>query len=1855
MSPSIDNRVVSMQFDNKNFESNVKTSLGTLEKLKQSLNLKGAAKGLDSLSSSAKKVDMSPIGKAAETVGLKFNAMYTMADQALRNITNSAMLAGKRIVSALTIDPVKTGFSEYETKIGSIQTIMSNTASKGTTMDDVTRVIDELNTYADKTIYNFAEMTRNIGTFTAAGVGLEDSAAAIQGIANLAAASGSSSQQASTAMYQLSQALAAGTVKLMDWNSVVNAGMGGEKFQEALKATARDHGVAVDDMIKKNGSFRESLQDGWITADILNETLNKFTVDGATKYANSMMESGKWTKEQADALIKEAQAMEDAATKVKTFTQLWDTMKESAQSGWGKTWELIVGDFDQAKELWTGVSDVLGGIINDSSDARNSVLEGALTSNWDKMVKKINEAGVETSEFEKAVKKVAIENNVPIDQLIKKYGSFEKAVRSGSISANILKEALTRLTKAEVDLSGVGKNLKKGSTGDDVKKIQTALDKLGFSLGKFGVDGKFGKITQQAVKDFQKLKGLKVTGIVDDATLKALKEATDKSAKFKESIDELVDGFRDLGGRELLIESFKNLFNSLVAIIKPVKEAFRDIFPPTTSEELYNLIDGFHKLTERFRDFLKSTDGQNLLENLGSTFKGLFSVVDIGLMVFKEFGKGAIKLFGSLAGFSGGFLEITGNIGDWLTNFRDWVKETGVVTAAVELMTKAIQNGVAKIKQFGSYLKDKFVTFLESDNSFAEYFNGGIKIIQDFINKLKNLDSLSLEDVGNIFLEFGQNIVDHFKSIDFEAVMSGIRDGLKNFRDDAATYLEGIGDKFGGVIGKIRDFFLAVKNYLGDNLGGILAIGALAGLFFILKKIYDLLSKFAKPLDFLDDLGEGLQKLGKALTFSVKATAVKNIAISIGILAASLAVLAMIPWEKLKYALAAMAVVIAGLVGVIWAIGKFMTTDKLGDMAKLSGFILGLSGSLLIFAIAAKTISRLDGEALGKTALVITGFVIIVKAISKAMSLVGTADIAAFGLMMLGLSKALLILSIAIGILGHMDTGTLLKGGAAVGVFLMMMAGMMKASRVLEKDIPKFAGSMIGLSIALLFMTMAVKSLGKLDAETLIQGVVGVGVFLMMMAGIMKSSSAINKDIPKFAAAMAGLSFGLISMATAVKILAGIEEGDLIKGGLVMGAFLLMFKSMMKATQMLTKNSANAAKIGAMILSFAGAMVLLTGVIAILAKIKLGDLAKAIGAIAAVAIVFGGLIALTKFAKVGKGVKVTILAMAGAIGILAIAVAALSLIDGTKLAGATAALSSIIAVFALLTASTKFIGTKIVGKLLVMVGVVALLGYILKELSSLPGNVLGVATGLALVIASLSASLVLLGAAGSIGAPALATGILAFGALAALVGIIAGIAVASLPAIGKKLSEFMTNLEPFLEASKNITPETANGLKTLGEALAIFTGVGFVNAITFGGASKGLKNFGKDLIPLAKGLVEFNNAVSGDDFDVTKIKAAAQAASELAGVSVTVSDSYGLLDWIAKMSGKESDFATFGKDLIPVANGLSEFNKAVTGEDFNAEKIKAAAQAASELAGISVTVSDGNGLLDWIAKLTGKESAFASFGKDLIPVANGLVEFNKSVTGEDFDAKKLKAAAEAASELAGISVSVTEATGLLDWIAKLNGKDSDFASFGKDLIPVANGLVEFNKAVTGEDFDAKKLKAAAEAAASLAETSVSVTEATGLLDWIAKLTGKESTFASFGKDLIPVANGLVEFNKAVAGDDFDAKKIKAAAQAASELAGVQVAINESTGLLDFIAKLKGKESDFASFGKDLIPVANGLSAFNAAVTGDDFDVKKIKAAAEAAAGPRSLSVLYPFFSGSTGRIHAGQCAGTAYLGAESMV
>jgi len=360
-----------MKFDNSQFQKGITSTLSSLASLDKGLKLDGASKGFETLNNAANKVSLAHLADSLNTITSRFTALGMTAVTTFTNITNRAIDSGIQLVKSITVAPIMDGLREYETQLNSVQTILANTGLTGQAgLDKVNGALLVLNEYSDQTIYNFGEMARNIGTFTAAGVKLGVSVDAIKGIANLAAVSGSSSMQASSAMYQLSQALAAGTVKLMDWNSVVNAGMGGKVFQDSLLETARVHGIAIDSMIKDAGSFRDSLEKGWLSSEILTETLSKFAGDLNAKQLKTMGYSDK----QIAGILQLGKTAQDAATKVKTFSQLVGTLQEAVGSGWSQTWQMLFGDFEEAKILFTNVNNVIGGMIGQSADARNKMI-----------------------------------------------------------------------------------------------------------------------------------------------------------------------------------------------------------------------------------------------------------------------------------------------------------------------------------------------------------------------------------------------------------------------------------------------------------------------------------------------------------------------------------------------------------------------------------------------------------------------------------------------------------------------------------------------------------------------------------------------------------------------------------------------------------------------------------------------------------------------------------------------------------------------------------------------------------------------------------------------------------------------------------------------------------------------------------------------------------------------------------------------------------------------------------------------------------------------------------------------------------------------------------------------------------------------------------------------------------------------------------------------------------------------------------------------------------------------------------------------------------------------------------------
>lgn len=1260
MSTTIDERVVEMRFDNQHFENNVSTTMSTLDKLKAKLNFTGASKGLDNVSKAAKNVDMGALTNGVETARLSFSALDVFAVNALSRISQAAMTAGKRIVKSLTIDPVMSGFEEYETKMGSIQTILANTEHQGTTLDDVTAALEKLNLYADKTIYNFQQMTRNIGTFTAAGVDLETSVKSIQGIANLAAVSGSTSQQASTAMYQLSQALASGTVKLMDWNSVVNAGMGGKVFQNALIRTAAALDKSSDniDAWKKKhidafGSFRDSLtSSGWLTTEVLTKTLEQFTMaaeegsDEWNEFKKSLMADG-YTEKQAEEILKMANTATDAATKVKTFTQLMDTLKESAQSGWAQTWELIVGDFEEAKEFFTGLSNIFGDIIGKSAERRNGLLSGALDSNWDKLIKKISDAGIETEKFEESIRKIVGDDK--LDGLIDEFGSLEKAVKSGAISSDILKKAIEGIFEvSKYDFSDITRNLSYGFVGKDVEKVQKALKDLGYKLAEgVGYDGIWGPLTESAVREFQKANGLIVDGIVGPETLAALEKAGGKIEATAEDVEglkascaDLIDVITSTSGRELLLDSLMNIIKAIQRPLSAVGEAFREIFS-LSPDQLYNALEKINNFTKKLvpkgildtdswdtltkRISKLGIDTPKFLGKLEETLKKHGVNVDDlkkkygGLA--KAFEDGAISMdivkeaLLSIDGITESLLIGGETVDKVRRTFKGLFAVFDIIATIVSGPVKIAFNVVTKfLEKLGLSVLDITAKIGDSIVAFRDKLDGVIDTVTDFI-----VDNVGEWIKGLKETEFFKTVVGWFEdgSEAISKAVQAISDKIKELD----------GTKIMGYLSILGSFISKAAASLKDSKVVGFIVDTVCGAFERLKNLF---SGFKLPEFNLDNMRiftklasamEGASGLGGALMGAVKwlknqtiykaKTALENLfGIKWDMIKASAMDKFVTFWQttgdKIKKAFAK--------VGEVFkAIAEFMfgTEDvNLPAILDVANKFLGLVTLIKALGFLETLSSPLDN---------------VTDAIDN---LAGKLKWQAVGAAFQSMALALGTLTLCIIILANMPdmeralTAAYMLGGllVAMGIIIAVLTGL--SVKLKTKDALDVVGIALSLTLligAIFLLTQTVKMIDGMTLKDPVGTVLSlVAMILALWAGIKVVASAGSSSFSSVAA--------VLTLVAALKMILDVidtydqhdwtGQGDAILR--VAGMLVLLSTAINIASRGLKQNAGGAGGLALLLLVMVGSLKMLVGAIEDFAEIPTGDLVKGGAVIAAV-------------------------------------------------------------------------------------------------------------------------------------------------------------------------------------------------------------------------------------------------------------------------------------------------------------------------------------------------------------------------------------------------------------------------------------------------------------------------------------------------------------------------------------------------------------------------------------------------------------------------------------------------------------
>lgn len=935
MSSKVDDRIVNMKFNNAQFEKGVADTTSSLDKLKKGLSFAGIGKGIGDVAASIKNISFDGLAAGVQNIASKFTSLSVIGVTALANIANKAIDTGLQMAKSLTIDPIKAGLDEYELKMGSIQTILANTSRYGTQLPEVTANLEELNAYADKTIYNFGDMTKNIGLFTNAGIRIEDATAMIKGFSNEAAASGTNAQGAAGAAYQLSQALSAGTIRLMDWRSLTNVGMGNKNMQNGLIEIADAMGTLEANTItaqEVQADFNGSLEKNWLSADVMSTYLKIMSQD-TEEAAFSMAKASGLSDEMATSLAKQAVTANEAATKVRTWSQLVGTMREAVGSGWSETFDILIGDFDEATELWTNVNNVLGGIVGDMSKARNDLLEA-----W--------------------------------------------------------------------------------------------------SAG---------------------------------------------------------------GGRDSLINSVANVWKAAVGIITPIKEAFQEIFPPLTAQRLIDI-------TKAVENFTKSLiPSEKTMENIKSTAKGFFAVLDIGWMILQQVFGLFGRLLGAIMPVGGGLLEVSGNLGDFLVKVRDAIKNGDGLAKTFEFIGDVLTWPIEKLKELGKWAREAFSV------------DGLIAI---------------WEGVGRVFEWLGTVL---------------------------APVGKFLGEAFDTIKTAVKGFFETLDF---NVLVGLLNVGALAGVGLVIKKLVDTIK------GIFDGGGDGMWQTIKNVfgavtdTFdemqnTLKATSLVGIGAAIALITASVVALSFVDTGKMFIALGAISVMFAQMSAMILAIDKLTNTVGASKMIGVSIALGLLAGSLILMSTAVLMLANLNWDELarGVTGLG-AGLAIMVGGLLLMDKVKYSIAQSAGGLILL--STGLVILASALKIMSTMSWDDIGRAFVVLGGGLTVLA---VGARVLQSSAAG-AGTMIAIAGAVLILSGALKVFGSMSWDEIGRSMT---VMLGAVGGLVAAVAILStlKMAPVGAATMIAMAAAINLLIPPMLAFSGMSWDDIGRAMTVLGGSLAILAAAM--------------------------------------------------------------------------------------------------------------------------------------------------------------------------------------------------------------------------------------------------------------------------------------------------------------------------------------------------------------------------------------------------------------------------------------------------------------------------------------------------------------------------------------------------------------------------------------------------------------------------------------------------------------------------------------------------------------------
>lgn len=868
MSQEIDNKVVKMEFDNSNFESNVKQSMSTLEKLKKDLDFEGSAEGFKNISKAAKEVSFDGLNQGVEDVKVHFSALETIATTALATITSQAVNTGLAMAKSLSIDRVFDGFNQYESKTESVQTIMNAT---GKSIDEVNASLDELVWFADETSYSFGDMVNNVGKFTSVGVDLDTASKAMMGISNWAAVSGQNAQTATRAMYNLSQAMGLGYVGLTDWRSIELANMNTLEFKQNVIDTAVAMGKLKEGEVTVQ-NFRESLKDKWFDNDVLLSVLGKYgdytelVYQRVTETGESCAEA---MKNVSASMAGSYEAVGEkafiAAQEAKTFHEAIEATGDAVKTQWANLFESIFGDYEDAKVTFTNLANSLWTVFAEPLSNFNDTVAEAMEApkvdlaDWNNLKDSLKSNLGMTSdgllEFEEVLKQVARDAGIDVDKIIEDQGSFAAFVADGNLDTSMIQEAYKRIQDGTA------------TAGHGLEEFQDIVNRVW--NGEFGNGEERRNLLEAAGFDPDEIQRLVDLGPGVELTIEDIGEtAVSVSEDLKKlveggaSIEELNEMLSAVSGKDLRNGIWNNLFSYdeenpgvMVKYVNAIRDSFADIFGTLDSGAIHDALAKIYEWTLKLLD-------EDRVNRFKKTVDNIFHALHTGLNLIK----GAFSVVKAvwdntlgplLSGLWDIVKSIISGIGDLFEGFDKATSGTNAFSTAVNWLNEKLEPVKRVIEAVTGGIRN-FIELLFGGTSVSEAFeiavgnalhsffgfdiSGTLKFEEAF-EKFKELKDTVSETIDKIKKKFTEAF-EVFKKTDLGQAISNI---ATKIRDALVNAWQAVKDWFNNIFSGDSDF-----SYLDGVKSGLTSFNEWLDNF-------DLSGGVKKVSDGISNFGEGVK------------------------------------------------------------------------------------------------------------------------------------------------------------------------------------------------------------------------------------------------------------------------------------------------------------------------------------------------------------------------------------------------------------------------------------------------------------------------------------------------------------------------------------------------------------------------------------------------------------------------------------------------------------------------------------------------------------------------------------------------------------------------------------------------------------------------------------------------------------------------------------------------------------------------------------------------------------------------------------------------------------------------------------